>query len=193
MAQTGYDFTNTFTDQEGVVWDMACGKCPRCKAPSKLSHWVSGGGGAGFSCPECSVFYDEPLWEPAESAFITCISDDEARDDPDPEVRRRYREYHDLPPEPPADPRLEGRTTCAVCHRAYTWGCGHTPEQESAHLDHQDTTDHLLGDCECFVRRPGYMPFHSRDEWRERVALVVKAIRDEDGDEVDALARKLGW
>jgi len=27
----GYDFTNTYTDQEGVVWDWDYATCPRCK------------------------------------------------------------------------------------------------------------------------------------------------------------------
>lgn len=88
-----YDFANTYTDQEGVVWDWDYAICPRCHKEAKPEHhhatpWTS------FDCPHCGVQYDEPLWRDCESAFITCISDDEARDDPDPEVRRRYHEYH---------------------------------------------------------------------------------------------------
>lgn len=82
---------------------------------------------------------------------------------------------------------------CAACHRRRTWGCGHTFEQELAALAHQDTTEHLLGDCDCFVSRPGYVAKHTREDWRERVALVVKAIRDEKDDEADVLSRQLGW
>jgi len=80
------------------------------------------------------------------------------------------------------DPRLEGRTTCAVCNRTYTWGCGHSSEQESAMLDHFDTTEHLLGDCDCFVSRPGYAARFTRDEWRDRVADALRVERDEGGD-----------
>lgn len=80
------------------------------------------------------------------------------------------------------DPRLLDRSTCAACGRAYTWGCGHTPEQESAALDHEDTTKHLLGDCECFVSRAGYAARFTREEWRGRVADALRIERDEDGD-----------
>lgn len=92
-----YDFTNTFTDQEGLVWDMDYGKCPLCGSASKLSHRESVGG--YFNCPDCHLMYDEPHWHPpVEDAFITCISDDDARDDADPEVRRRWAEYHGVHP-----------------------------------------------------------------------------------------------
>jgi hypothetical protein len=35
-------------------------------------------------------------WANAEYAFVTCISDEDAAKDPDPEVRRRYREHHNI-------------------------------------------------------------------------------------------------
>lgn len=74
-----YDFDNTYTDQEGVVWDWDCAICPRChkKAKPEHHHFTSM---TSFLCPHCDLMYDEPLWDPAESAFITCISDDEQAD-----------------------------------------------------------------------------------------------------------------
>lgn len=90
-------FANTYTDQEGVVWDWAYAVCPRCRkrARPKDHHFTSM---TSFLCPSCDLMYDEPLWDNAECAFITCISDEEARDDPDPEVRRRWAEYHGVHP-----------------------------------------------------------------------------------------------
>ena len=88
-------FENTYTDQEGVVWNWDYAVCPRCRAKAKPEHYhftIY----TSFECPECGVLYDEPLWDPAEVAFVTCISDEVARDDPDPEVQRRYREYHGI-------------------------------------------------------------------------------------------------
>lgn len=96
---TDYDWDNTYTDQEGVVWDWKYAKCPRCRKTAKPSHrhFTTM---TSFRCPACDLLYDEPHWEPAESAFVTCISGEDAADDPDPEVRRRYREYHgDIEPD----------------------------------------------------------------------------------------------
>lgn len=84
------------------------------------------------------------------------------------------------------DPRLDDRTTCAVCYRRYSWGCGHSAEQESAALDHEDSAEHREGRCLHFDHRgcdpetcrhanervPGYAPFvHHRDaaEWFAKV------------------------
>jgi len=69
------DFTNTFTDQEGVVWDMDYAKCPRCEAKSKLKY--RSGAGGYFGCPQCGVAYDEPNFDPPEDAFITVLDDEE--------------------------------------------------------------------------------------------------------------------
>lgn len=86
------------------------------------------------------------------------------------------------------DPRLDGRESCAVCNRRYSWGCGHTPEQESAHLDHCDTTEHLLGDCECFVSRAGYAARFTREERRAQVARALG-----DACKVLAVLEASGW
>lgn len=74
------------------------------------------------------------------------------------------------------DPRLRGRKSCAVCGMRRSWGCGHTPEDETAALDHCDTTEHLLGDCECYVSRSGYAALVSREERREQAAALVRAL-----------------
>jgi hypothetical protein len=93
-----------FIDQEGVAWDRSCGVCPKCyrtegdDAP-KYDPATRGRQAGYFQCRECDVVFDEPIWINAESAFITCISDDEARDDTDAGIRALYREYHDLPME----------------------------------------------------------------------------------------------
>lgn len=79
---------------------------------------------------------------------------------------------------PKPDPRLAGRSTCAVCGRRRSWGCGHEPHHESAALDHAETTDHLLGDCDCFVSRAGYAARFTRSEWRARVASALQVIAD---------------
>lgn len=75
------------------------------------------------------------------------------------------------------DPRLRGRKSCAVCGMRRSWGCGHTPEDESAALDHCDTTEHLLGDCDCFVSSAGYAARFTREEWRDNVAQLVLTVR----------------
>lgn len=94
--------TPVFIDQEGVAWERDCGRCPKCyregrDTPTDYSRRVKPSG--YFDCPACGVLYDEPLWAEAESAFITCISDEEAAQDEDPGIRALYREYHGLPPE----------------------------------------------------------------------------------------------
>lgn len=90
-----YDFENTYTDQEGVVWLWSHAICPRCHATAKPEHYHFTSM-TSFLCPECGVMYDEPIWSDVEAAFVTCISDEEAREDPDPEVRRQYITYHKL-------------------------------------------------------------------------------------------------
>lgn len=94
--------TPVYIDQEGVAWDRSCGRCPKCDregrdTPTDYTRRLKGSG--YYVCPVCDVMYDEPVWAHAESAFITCISDDESADDPDSGIRALYREYHGLPPE----------------------------------------------------------------------------------------------
>lgn len=98
MTAGSYSWADTYTDQDGVVWSWRYARCPRCtrKARPEHRHFTPM---TSFLCPHCGVMYDEPVWADAEAAFVTCISDDDARDDPDPEVRRRYREYHGMQPE----------------------------------------------------------------------------------------------
>lgn len=91
--------TPVYIDQEGVAWDRSCGRCPRCNTPTRYDRRIQGGTLAGFYVCGCGLKYDEPIWADVESAFITCISDDESKDDPDPGIRALYREYHDLPME----------------------------------------------------------------------------------------------
>ena len=91
------DFKDIYIDQEGVVWDWAYAKCPRCnkKAKPEDHHFTSM---TSFLCPECDLLYDEPHWETAEQAFVTCVSDDEAEHDP--ELRPYWLWYHDKEPCP---------------------------------------------------------------------------------------------
>lgn len=65
-------------------------------------------------------------------------------------------------------------STCAACFRRLSYGCGHTTEQELSFIEHQNSTDHLLGDCSCYVSSVGYIAFVSREERREQVAEIVR-------------------
>lgn len=92
--------TPVYIDQEGVAWDRSCGRCPKCyregrDTPTDYTRRVRGSG--YFNCQTCGVMYDEPVWADAESAFVTCISDDEAGEDPDPGIRALHAEYHNRP------------------------------------------------------------------------------------------------
>ncbi len=66
---------------------------------------------------------------------------------------------------------------CECCYRPLSYGCGHTPEQEVEMLRHRDSTEHLLGDCDCFESRPGYIARFTREERRERVAEVLRKVQ----------------
>ena len=92
------DGVRVYIDQEGVAWDWSCARCPRCETATKVKDY-NFTPMTSWLCPSCGLLYDEPVWADAESAFVTCISDDESRDDPDPGIRRLHREYHGLPPE----------------------------------------------------------------------------------------------
>ena len=87
-----------YIDQEGVAWDRAHGRCPRCPNTPTDYTWRNRHSGF-FECPECGVWYDEPNWLDPEAAFVTCISDEDAGNDSDAGIRALYREYHDLMPE----------------------------------------------------------------------------------------------
>ncbi len=78
-------------------------------------------------------------------------------------------------------------TNCEVCGRALTWGCGHEEWQEREALAHQSSTDHLLGDCDCYVSRPGYAAFVTREERREQVASVIRDLVPAALDAVSAI------
>jgi len=70
-----HDFTNTFTTQEGAIFDMAYAKCPRCSNKSELSHWRPHSM-VSFLCPDCGLMYDEPTFEPGEAAYLGVVDDD---------------------------------------------------------------------------------------------------------------------
>lgn len=95
--------TPVYIDQEGVAWDRSSGRCPKCyregrDTPTDYRRRDKASG--YFTCHVCDVVYDEPIWADAASAFVTCISDDEAKNDTDAGIRALYREYHDMPMEP---------------------------------------------------------------------------------------------
>ena len=64
---------DTFTTQEGAIFDMEYARCPRCAAKSRLTD--KGGAAGYFNCPECGVMYDEPTFDPAELAFVGTTDD----------------------------------------------------------------------------------------------------------------------
>lgn len=57
-----------FVTQEGAVFNMAYATCPGCAGASRLvdKRPVTG----YFLCPACSCLFDEPVFDPAEVAFI---------------------------------------------------------------------------------------------------------------------------
>lgn len=67
---------------------------------------------------------------------------------------------------------------CDVCGRRYSWGCGHTPSDEAKARRHNLSTDHLLGDCDCFVSRAGYAARFTREQRRDNIAHVLRLIMD---------------
>jgi hypothetical protein len=73
-------------------------------------------------------------------------------------------------------------THCECCNRTLTWGCGHTNEQELAAIAHRQTTDHLLGDCDCYVSRPGYAAYYTREQRRDNIAEVLRML-EADSDQ----------
>jgi len=73
LIAAGYDLSNTYTTQEGVVFGMTGATCSRCPEPSKLSHRTPVTG--YFVCPACGVMYDEPNFDCDE--FITNVDDDD--------------------------------------------------------------------------------------------------------------------
>ncbi len=70
---------------------------------------------------------------------------------------------------------------CECCGNTLTWGCGHTYEQEAATVQHRLTTDHLLGDCDCYVSRSGYIAYFTREQRRDNIAAVLRALTHPDG------------
>ncbi len=49
-----------FVDQEGGIWDMEEGRCPRCANKSIDHRRVPASG--YFNCSDCNVVYDEPMF-----------------------------------------------------------------------------------------------------------------------------------
>lgn len=75
-----------------------------------------------------------------------------------------------------AEPGGYGPNNCDVCARRYSFGCGHDDHDEAEARAHRQTTDHLLGDCECFVSRPGYAARFTREQRRDNIAHVLRLI-----------------
>ena len=63
---------DTFTDQDGVIWDLSGGKCPECGVAVNPQERVFPSG--YFRCLECRTLFDEPDWD--EGAFIGTVDDD---------------------------------------------------------------------------------------------------------------------
>jgi hypothetical protein len=55
-------------------------------------------------------------------------------------------------------------TSCEVCGRRSSWGCGHEDSHIAAFRLHVISDEHVNGDCECFVSRAGYMAFYSPEQ-----------------------------
>lgn len=58
---------DTFTTQEGAIFDMAYAQCPNGHE-SRLTDRRAPAG--YFHCNECGYTYDEPTFEPAEVAYL---------------------------------------------------------------------------------------------------------------------------
>lgn len=68
-AFPGYDL---FVDQEGIIWDLGLGKCPRCTSPAITAQRVRPSG--YFRCADCGFLYDEPDFV-SEAAYLGDIDD----------------------------------------------------------------------------------------------------------------------
>lgn len=69
----------TFTDGEGIVWDMAYATCPACSHALTLGDRAPYGSfGRLFVCPGCDMRCDEPTWDPAEVAYMGEVDGDRA-------------------------------------------------------------------------------------------------------------------
>lgn len=61
-----------FVDQEGIIWDLGLGKCPRCTSPAITAQRVRPSG--YFRCADCGFLYDEPDFV-SEAAYLGDIDD----------------------------------------------------------------------------------------------------------------------
>lgn len=79
LKAAGFNMDNVFITQEGAVYDMDCATCPKCEGKCTLQNYKAGRNtmGANFLCPHCNVMFDEPIFEPAEAAYLAWIGDDE--------------------------------------------------------------------------------------------------------------------
>lgn len=72
--------SETFTDQEGVIWGWAYARCPGCGVRVEPSHrhfTVA----TSFECPGCGLRYDEPSWAEAEAAFMGTVNSGDDNND----------------------------------------------------------------------------------------------------------------
>ena len=126
----------TFTDGDGVIWDMAYATCGTCSHALRLEDRAPYGSmGRLFVCPGCGMRSDEPTFDPAEVAFLGTVDDDGEDDTPDPapavdpDMPKGYTAYGDGP-------------TCGGC--GYTGygpkvtGCGWCSESAATLLDLDD-------------------------------------------------------
>jgi len=67
MIAAGYDMDNAFITQEGVVFDMAYARCPRCAGKLTNDNWTPHTM-ASWLCA-CGVRCDEPSFDEPEVAF----------------------------------------------------------------------------------------------------------------------------
>lgn len=87
------------------------------------------------------------------------------------------------------------KTTCEVCYRRLSWGCGHEVHHELAHIEHRKSAEHRAGECACFghqhcsdtcpnhgLRRPGYIPFYDHGQ-----VISGEVTTDEEGNVIEAV------
>lgn len=75
------------------------------------------------------------------------------------------RELHGLSP-----------THCETCNRSLSWGCGHDDRDERASVLHRCSAAHLLGECDCYVSRPGYAAHRTGLQRREAIAALLLEV-----------------
>lgn len=79
LVAEGFDLSNTFETQEGAIFDMKYATCPRCHGKCTLANHKPGRNdmGANFLCPHCELLFDEPIFDPAEVAYMAYVGEDD--------------------------------------------------------------------------------------------------------------------